>query len=435
MEIYSDQASNSNNSEYSEDDMQRAIKESLKDSKVNPESKVNTIKVIKEEKLTRELDYKYAKLKKNDLVITSKGIAKLTKEFEENNDDIGKTKFKFDLDGKTETLTLDSLNFSFHKSIKVFVINYLERIFQINYPININEDFESFKESFCSAYNLNEKSVAIIYKNNKLGKKDLKRKFGKDFDYNNDYVTILQAKAKPCINQLESYPTNNYLEEVPSIIMVFTVNVKIVCHGFFLFKASYSRNRCQYTDFEFSLVNTDIQGFKSQGTEDTKLAGKEKKKKASTSEKSESAYSFDKLFKNIDKYEVESLNKIDIINADNEEDDDNTDSGDESKSDDSQENEQLKKMIKVEMGNFVLQPETIYMIKFKINTFHNDVNCINLRNNKCKKFLLKNNLEVTFHIQENTKNNNNQKNYLYFGGFDYTVQTIFDEDEIVLKDG
>jgi len=385
-----------------------------------------------EEKLTREMEYKYLDLLKNDFIITPKGIGKITQPMNENFDDIAKTKFKVDFDGKTENINLENLNFSVYKSINVYVVNYLNRIFKLNFTIDINQDFESFKEHFCDLYNLDLKTVALVYKNNKLNKKDLKKKFGKDFDYENDFVTVLQGETKPHIQKIDGYEYAVSLSEVETHKFIFTVNVPIICLSFFLFKATYSGCKCRYNDFELSIVTESIENFKNEDVKEVKTTSEKKKKKkgGEASKNSDSIYSFEKLFKYPDKYNYETLKTVDAITADREDSDD-SDNDNESDSQSSSMSEKRKNIEKkcseVNMDGIILQPETIYQVKFKLNTFHGDVQTINFKSDKVKKFLMRDNFEITFHLPGNEKNPN--RNILHFAGLEFTIQTIFEKFE------
>ncbi len=414
----------------SEDEFQQAIKESLKEQ----EHKKDDKKQDKDEKLSREMDYHWINLKKNDYIVTSKGIGLLTTDKQENSDDIGKTKFKVKIDSnKPESILLENLNYSLHKSIKVHLVNYLDKVFQLYHPVNVNDEFIDFKDDFCDFYNLNTDSIAIIFKNNKLGKKDLeKKKFGKDFDFNNDYLIILQAKTKPCVKKLEFYRYHNSPGESLNHKFIFTINVPITLQSLFLNRAHYRGCRCNYTEFELSVVNAPIENFKSDETkkeskEKKKVRGKKKQKK----ENAVSAYSFDKIFKSPDQYEFEKIKAIDMINADNfGDDDEDSYNSDDSYNFDAEEKDDFKEMIKkkveLAMDDVVLSPETIYQVKFKLNSYHETVECYNFKTEKMKKSFLKDGLEMIFHIPVNPQNSS--RNILYFGGIGYTIQTMFEKD-------
>ena len=423
VSVYSSQGSNSE-----ENQIQKAIKASLEE--VNTNEKIDKNLIImkneqKEEKLTREMDFCFNNFNKNDFLITPQGIGKIVKEIQEDtNNKIGKTNIKYEIDGKTQTTNLENLNFTLHKLIKVFVINYQDRIFQINFPININDDFEYFKHSFCIAYNLNEKSVAIIYKNNKLGKKDLKRKFGKDFDYNNDYVTILQAKAKPVLNIFELYPINARIKENETKKFIFMVNIKATCQYLYLFKAPYSGYKCVYNNFQFRKVNNiDIQSFKTSDKE-------EQSKKKKESKKVESQYNFDKILKNSDNYDFETYKTVDYINADNNGNNSDEDSDSENSIASKDKKKRINsKTIEVDIDNIVLFPDTVYIVNFSINSSGYNVGCLNLKSDKVKKYI-KDGFETTFYLQDSSSSENiNAKNCMFFAGIGYTIKTIFDDEE------
>jgi len=422
-----DNSINCSGDEESEDeDVKLAIKTSLEECQIKSKENTNK-KEGAEEKLTREMDYKYVGLSLNDYIITSKGIGKLTQPPKENNDDIGKTTFKIDYDETIESVTLENLNFSLFKSIKVIVVNYLDKIFQLNYVVNINEDFDSFKHSFCDSYFLNPNAVAIIYKNNKLNKKDMKKKFGKDFDYNNDYVTILQAKTLPCIEKIDGHIDPHRAENL-LCKFIFTVNVPITCQNLYFFRSLYPDRKCKYFDFEIFMVNASIENFCKEEVKEVTV--KKKGKNKDVKESSDSQYNFDKIFKNSDKYDLISIKTIESINADNNEsryDSDDETYSDNSKSNKSDERDKiLKKMAELSMDNITFLPETIYYVKYKVNVDRYDhILAVNFKSDRFKKFKMKNNFEISFHLPNNDKS----KNYLYLGGIGYTVQTIFEKDE------
>jgi len=112
-------------------------------------------------------------LEKNDIILQNKGQSKIIEIIDEDDDE--NKKFKLDTNGKKETIPYSNLEISVAKSLKLVIVTVENKIFELSYPVDINCTFESFYFQFCDDYLVNEKQVAIVFKNNKLSKKE-KRK-------------------------------------------------------------------------------------------------------------------------------------------------------------------------------------------------------------------------------------------------------------------
>ncbi len=288
-------------------------------------------------------------------------------------------------------------------------------MFQINFPINVNDTFQDFKDNFCNLYNISPNALAIIFNSNKLEKADLKKIFAKHFDFSNDFFVALQAKTKPCIQNYE-FDRTSYSSSSQEIKFIFTVNIPVFCHSFFLYRAEYHDSSSDYYDIEFSIINEAIENFRS----DKKKDSKDKKGKKSSS----IIYDFEKILRKPDSYEKSKIKKIKRIEGYNYGDDLSDDAYDSDK----EENEKIKivkkKMVDLPMNDIMLKPETIYFMKFRLDNHYNNIEAYNFRSDKIKKSYLKDGFEMTFQLSEDSN-----RNYLFFGGIGYTIQTIFEKED------
>lgn len=374
----------------------------------------------KTEKLTRELNFAFSDLSKNEFIVTPKGIAKIIQPFKENEKEFGKSKFKVEIDGKSEVITIDQMSYSVYKPIKIYVVNYQNRMFQLTQCVDINFTFGQFKEEFCNIYKISPKTIALIYKNNKLKEKDMSKKLGKDFDYENEHLIILQGNPiirKSTFSDLSLCPWSQ--REWIDVKYIFLVNTHIHCSNIYFYKSYYQGCRAEYCQMEISEVDDNIQTYLSEGEVKT---GKKKSK-----ENDASSYNFDKIFKNPDNIKFTKLKTVDSLNAENvytndrDGDDDNSD--EDSMYSVKQGIEEInKKMVSVELGNDLV-PNKIYYVKFRLNTYYDTINSYNFKHERVKKSKLKDRLEVTFYMPPPADQNYNS---LFIGGLEYRVKTIFD---------
>ncbi len=102
-------------------------------------------------------------LKTNDYIVTPKGFGKITQDLMES-EELGITTFTVEFEGnQSEFIYFDEINYTVHKEIKVYVVNYLDKVFQINFSINVNDTFKEFYEKFCKFYNLDKTKVGVVF--------------------------------------------------------------------------------------------------------------------------------------------------------------------------------------------------------------------------------------------------------------------------------
>ena len=184
-------------------------------------------------------DKYYKILDKNDKNIKMKMIKKI----EHGNKIIEKDENKIMNNKLKNVITIsykDYSNYKIHQRIKVKYINYLNKYFELEISININCSIKDMLEIFSKIYHIPNRSVlylipslVIIINNIKYSQyNDIKNKYfiPNKFDYNNDYVIIIE---KEYFNfkevDLDSYI--NYLnlknEKVPHFVCSLYYNFEI----------------------------------------------------------------------------------------------------------------------------------------------------------------------------------------------------------------
>ena len=117
-------------------------------------------------------------------------------------------------ESKNEIIIFDSINksifqqYSFYKNVKIYYLNYLNKKFCLNVPININWKIKDFFNYFVKLYHIpndkpqNQSSISIFIKNQEISLINNKKKFfiPSFFDYEKDYIIILEKENMEIIN-------------------------------------------------------------------------------------------------------------------------------------------------------------------------------------------------------------------------------------------
>jgi hypothetical protein len=148
-------------------------------------------------KLSRDENFSVSKFEKDQLLFMKEkpnDYIKIVEIWEKDDPQ------KFLITGKTEKaeIKIDLNNyheFNTLKYVKVTLINYMNRVFEINLPFNINLTFESVKKHICKIYELNSDVIGVIFKEKRLNNKELSNyKLYKDYNFDKDSFTYVQSK-------------------------------------------------------------------------------------------------------------------------------------------------------------------------------------------------------------------------------------------------
>jgi hypothetical protein len=217
-------------------------------------------------KYSRDTHNFFSDLKKGEFLIKKDSPKNSSEILKINNirdkDELNKFKIhtKSNKDEKIE-ITKDNISeFSLFKKIKIVLINYLNKIFEMYIPFNINYDFTQVKSDFCQSYNLDEELIAIIFKEKKISNKELSKfKLNKDFDFEKDFFIFIQAK--PAMDFFKftevTYPDNfrnkNNSTQKRRTIMIFNQNIKAT--SLFLLSGRKNDNDCVAKKLEIYELN------------------------------------------------------------------------------------------------------------------------------------------------------------------------------------
>lgn len=353
-------------------------------------------------------------LDKNDFIITSKGMSKIVEIIDE--DDEENVKYKLDIAGKKETIAYKDLVFSVSKSIRVIVSTFENKVYDVMYPANINCTFEGFLISFCEDYMLMDKQVCIVFKGNKLSKKEKEKlKFNKDFDFEKDFILCIVGPSDENYFQINKSIKRLNIKEWNTYKYLLKVSKPIFITGLYLFTAWYEENMATYRDFSFTQINNMPEDFnKPEG----KL--KVKKKKLEKSEGPQ-AESFDNFFQNPDNLENELLHNFDAVDVYREQNDYNEESEDSDREDNYYEKQTMNnKMHRVDLEKHLLFPEKYYYITMKVGS--NQSICLSSNKISNRVFSAKhdtNNLTLKIYLA------NGQKDILLIGGISYISKSCF----------
>ena len=140
-----------------------------------------------EENEEEEIKKKSKRKKKRNKKNIKKNKNKKKKEKEKEKEE--KLNKEIELEINEENYT----DFSTYHNIKVYYINYMNRNLSFNFIVNINNDFKDFCECFKGINNI-QSNIEIVYRNEKITSLS-SYKFSPDkYDYENDYIIVLELK-------------------------------------------------------------------------------------------------------------------------------------------------------------------------------------------------------------------------------------------------
>jgi len=354
-------------------------------------------------------------LEKNDYIITSKGISKITDINDEDDPEL--MKMKLDVGGKKETVYYRDLVFSIYRNVRIIVTTYDNKILDLQYPVNINLTFEDFLSKFCDDYYLLEKQVCIIFRGNKVSKKEKEKfKLNKDFDFDKDFILIVIGPSQECWMQINKCIKRSEVNCFSSFKYLIKVNKPIFLTGLYIFTAWYQDYVFTYKDFSFSVVNNMPDEFTKAEPK------KDEKKKKSAKNDDIPAETFDSFFNAPEKFDMEVINNFDSLDVYREADEYNSES--ESERDEEyyeKKNLHNGKLHKVEFDKYLMVPEKFYYVSMKAGSNSGNVNFVSCKvpNRVQNSKSVNDVLNVKIYI------GNNQKETLVIGGMSWIMKSCF----------
>ena len=325
-------------------------------------------------------------------------------------------KLKLDINGKKETVNYRDLMFSIYRNIRTIVATYENKVLDLQYPVNINLTFEEFLSKFCEDYFLLEKQVCLIFRGNKVSKKEKEKlKFNKDFDYEKDFILLVIGPSQECYMQLNKCFKRSETNTFSTYKYLIKVDKPIFLTGLYLFAAWYQDYMVTYKDFSFSVVN-------NMPEEIVKAEPKKDEKKKKSLKDDLPPEIFDPLFNFPDKYDMELINSFDSLDVYREAED--YSSGSDSERDEEyyeKKNLSNGKLHRIEFDKFLMIPEKYYFVSMKVGSNSGNINFISckvpnrIQNSKSSNDIL--NVKVYL--------GNNQKETLLIGGMSWIMKSSF----------
>lgn len=163
-----------------------------------------------------------------------------------NREDLNKFQVKLNQENENDLnkISLEELKqmkeYSCQIEVKIIVINYLNKMFNINIHFPPFVTLELIKNRICDMYNCDKDNIEIIYQNKKLTKNQLETYVVSDLKNENSFtIYFIQLKPKSLFLETSRSPGGVTIQRNSNKKCVLIINVPISIHSFYLSRPRY----------------------------------------------------------------------------------------------------------------------------------------------------------------------------------------------------